>query len=150
MSKVIAAPLTQVELRRAILEFAQGRDTGYLGTAGPGGVHVSPVKYFIDPELNIYIHSRGGTKFENLAVNEQVCLLVSTPFADDLHQIRGVQFFGRAQVAQAQSQLYEMAEELCPWDHGEEMKLIHVAVKAAVYVDRLHGRDIKQRWFREG
>lgn len=59
MSKVIAAPLTQVELRRAILEFAQGRDTGYLGTAGPGGVHVSPVKYFIDPELNIYIHSRG-------------------------------------------------------------------------------------------
>ena len=150
MSKVISAPLTQVELRRAFLEFAQGRDTGYLGTAGTGGVHESPVKYFNAPEHNLYLHSRAGTKFENLAVNEQVCLLVSPTFADYLHKIRGVQFFGRAQVAQAQSQLYVMAEELCPWDHGEEMKLIHLAVKAAVYVDRLHGRDIKQRWFREG
>ncbi len=86
MSTVVDAPLSQVELQNAILEFARERDTGYLGTSGPSGVHVSPVKYFVDPELNIYIHSRGGTKFDNVAVNQRVCLLISTPFADDFHQ----------------------------------------------------------------
>lgn len=70
MSTVIDRELTQLQLRNAILDFAQGRDTGYLGTSGPGGVHVSPVKYFIDQDLNVYIHSRGGTKFENLSAND--------------------------------------------------------------------------------
>ena len=148
MSTVIDKPLTQVELQKAIFEFAQGRDTGYLGTCGSGGVHVSPVKFFIDRELNIYIHSRGGTKFDNLAVDDQVCLLVSTPFADDFHEIKGVRLFGKAKVAEPNSQLYEMAEELCPWEHSEDVRLIHVQVTGAVYVDRLHGRDIKQRWSR--
>lgn len=149
MSRVMDAYLSQEQLQNTILEFVRGQDTGYLGTSGPGGVHVSPVKYFADSELNIYIHSRGGTKFENLAVNDQVCLLVSTQFQDDLHQIKGVQLFGRARVAKGGSQLYEMAEELCPWEHSEDVKLIHVAVSGAVYVDRLEGRNIKQRWHRQ-
>lgn len=148
MSTVIHAPLTQTELKNAIFEFALGRDTGYLGTSGPGGVHVSPVKYFIDSELNVYIHSHGGTKFENLAVNDQACLLVSTPFGDDFHKIKGVQLFGKAKVAEANSQLYEMAEELCPWDHQDDVKLIKLSADAAVFVDRLHGEDIKQKWQR--
>jgi hypothetical protein len=41
-----------------------------------------------------------------------------------------------------------MAEELCPWEHSGEMKLIQVTVVEAVYVDRLQGRDIKQSWSR--
>ena len=148
MSTVVDAPLSQVELQNAILEFARERDTGYLGTSGPSGVHVSPVKYFVDPELNIYIHSRGGTKFDKVAVNQRVCLLISTPFADDFHEIKGVQLFGRAKVADASSQLYEMAEELCPWEHEEDVRMIHVTVTEAVYVDRLNGKGIKQRWYR--
>lgn len=103
MSRVIDAYRSPQELENTILEFVWERDTGYLGTYGPGGVHVSPVKYFADADLNIYIHSRGGTKFRNLAADDQVCLLVSTPFADDLHQIKGVQLFGRAKVAAAGS-----------------------------------------------
>lgn len=149
MSVVMQEPLTQTQLKEAIYEFAQGRDTGYLGTVGPGGVHVSPVRFFIDEELNVYIHSRGGTKFENLADNDQVCLLVATPFLDDFHQIKGVQLFGRANVPPPNSQLYEMAEELCPWEHEKDVKLIHIKTKSAVFVDRLSGADIKQKWERE-
>ena len=60
---VLGKPLTQTQLKEAILTFAQGRDTGYLGTVGPDGVRVSPVRYFMDNDLNVYIHSKGGTKF---------------------------------------------------------------------------------------
>ena len=148
MSTVIQATLSQTELENAILAFAQEHDTGYLGTSGPGGVHVSPVKFFIDSELNIYIHSRGGTKFENLAANDQVCLLVSTPFENDFHEVKGVQFFGRAKVAEPNNHLYEMAEELCPWEHQDDVKLIKIDTTEAVFVDRLGGKDIKQKWSR--
>lgn len=148
MSTVIERELTQLQLRNAILDFAQGRDTGYLGTSGPGGVHVSPVRYFMDQDLNVYIHSRGGTKFENLATNEQACLLVSSPFQDDFHEIKGVQLFGKAEVIDPDSQLYKKAEILCPWEHPDDVKLICLKTTEAVFVNRLSGEDIKQKWYR--
>lgn len=149
MSTVIERPLTQLQLKTAILDFTQGRDTGYLGTYGPSGVHVSPVKFFLDDDLNVYIHSRGGTKFENLATHSQACLLVSSPFQDDFNEIKGVQLFGKTQVAHSNSQLYETAEELCPWEHPADTKLIYMNTTEAVFVDRLAGADIKQKWYRK-
>lgn len=144
---VLDDKLTQTQLKEAILTFAQGRDTGYLGTVGPEGVHVSPVRYFMDSDLNVYIHSRGGTKFTNLAHNPQACLLVATPFQDDFHQVQGVQLFGRAQIAEPDSQLYALAGELCPWQHPRDVRLIFLYTDRAVYVDRITG-DIKQEWTR--
>ncbi|HHT72107.1 MAG TPA: pyridoxamine 5'-phosphate oxidase family protein [Firmicutes bacterium] len=144
---VLGKPLTQTQLKEAILTFAQGRDTGYLGTVGPDGVRVSPVRYFMDNDLNVYIHSKGGTKFTNLAKNPQACLLVATPFQDDFHQVQGVQLFGKAQVAEPGSQLYAIAEELCPWQHPRDVRLIYLHTDRAVYVDRITG-DVKDEWIR--
>src|SRR5690606_28649325 len=92
--------LTTTQLKEAILAFAQGRDTGYLGTVGPDGVRVSPVRYFMDNDLNVYIHSKGGNKFINLESNPNACLLVATPFQDDFYQVQGVQLFGPARIAE--------------------------------------------------
>ena len=78
---VLEQNLAQQQLFQEILDFAQSKDTGALGTMGPAGLRVSPVKYFVDDELNLYIQSKGGSKFTNLAANDQVCLLVSTALA---------------------------------------------------------------------
>ncbi len=144
---IMQQPLTQTQLREAILDFAQKRDTGYLGTTGPDGVRVSPVRYFVDNDLNVYIHSKGGQKFTNLQYNPQVCLLVSTPFHDNFHKVQGVQLFGTAQIAEPGSQLYATAEELCPWQHPDDTRLIYIRVERAVYVDRVTDQ-IKQEWVR--
>ena len=140
--------LKKEQLRQAILNFAKGRDTGFLGTTGPAGLRVSPVKYFMDDDLNIYIHSKGGSKFHNLSSNGEVCLLVSSPFKDNFHQIKGVQFFGTAQVVESNSGLYSRAEELCPWRHDYDVKLIYLPCDRAIYVDRISREDIKQEWKR--
>lgn len=138
----------QEKLQEAIFSFAQRRDTGALGTMGPAGLRVSPVKYFLDSHLNIYIQSKGGSKFLNLKANPEVCLLVATPFANDCHQIKGVQFFGKAQVLEANSEQYAVAERLCPWPQLREAKFIQIFCQEAVYVDRLGPDHHKLSWHR--
>jgi hypothetical protein len=101
----------------------------------------------MDSDLNVYIHSKGGGKFTNLAHDPNACLLVTTPFQDDFHRVQGVQLFGKAQVAEPGSQLYAISEELCPWQHPEDVRLIYLHTNRAVYVDRITG-DVKQEWIR--
>lgn len=146
---ILEQHLAQAELYREILDFARSRDTGALGTSGPAGLRVSPVKYFVDDELNLYIQSKGGSKFTNLAANDQVCLLVSTAFADDYHKIKGVQFFGQAQVLEPYSAHYALASQMCPWPHNGDARLIQVHCDHAVYVDRITRADLKQEWARD-
>lgn len=145
---VLDQKLSREELETAIYQFAQARDTGALGTRGSAGLRVSPVKYFTDDGLNVYIQSKGGSKFENLSDNDEACLLVSTPFRDDYHQIQGVQFFGQAQVLQPISRDYEVATSLCPWPHDSQAKWIKIRCHKVVYVDRIHHEDLKQEWLR--
>ncbi|NLJ79872.1 MAG: pyridoxamine 5'-phosphate oxidase family protein [Firmicutes bacterium] len=138
--------LTQEELKEAILSFARSRDTGALGTMGPAGLRVSPVKYFLDDNFHIYIPSQGGSKFDNLEVNGEVCLLVASPFQEDYHQIKGVQFFGTAEVLASASEEYAVAEKLCPWPLSSQARLIQIFCDSAVYVDRLGSAHLKQNW----
>lgn len=146
---VLEQNLAQQQLFREILDFAQSKDTGALGTMGPAGLRVSPVKYFVDDELNLYIQSKGGSKFTNLAANDQVCLLVSTGFLEDYHKIQGVQFFGQAEVLDPYSAQYALASQLCPWPHNGEAKIIQLYCEHAVYVDRINRANLKQEWSRE-
>ena len=121
----VQAPVAQLsarELEDAIAEFLLAHDTGYLGTVGDDVPRVSPVRYFADEDFNVYIHSKGGSKFANLAKNTNACLLVCTEFIDDLTKIRGVQVFGDAEVGNSGDPQFEMAEELCPWDHDDEVR----------------------------
>lgn len=148
MPTMLDSKLSQRELREAILSFAEKHDTAALGTTGPAGVRVSPVKYFLADDLNVYIPSRGGSKFDNLAVNSQVCLLVAEPFQDNCEQIKGIQLFGTAQVFSEETEEYTIATNLCPWDYPSKAKLIRVFLERGVYVDRLKGEDIKQEWRR--
>lgn len=138
--------LAREELEQAILSFAQDRDTGALGTAGPAGLRVSPVKYFLNDNFHIYIPSLGGSKFQNLEVNGEVCLLVATPFEDDFHQIKGVQFFGTAEVLAIGSEEYALAEKTCPWPLSAQTRLIQIFCDQAIYVDRLGETHLKQKW----
>lgn len=145
MATATNTTLSQTQLKQAITDFMAGRDTGYLGTGGKE-LRVSPVKYFVDQDLNIYIHSKGGGKFDNLRHDEEVCMLVCTPFEDDFQKIKGVQVFGRAAVGDTGSALYEQAEELCPWDHPDDVQVIKIDTEQIVYVDRLSQTHIKQTW----
>ena len=145
---VLEKELSHRELEMAIFKFAQTRDAGALGTTGPAGLRVSPVKYFIDDELNIYVQSRGGSKFANLEENDHACLLVATEFRDDYHQIEGVQFFGRADVLKPLSTEHAEATKLCPWPHDAKARLIKIRCDRAVYVDRLSHENLKQEWLR--
>ncbi len=140
------AKLSESELQDAIAEFLFTHDSGYLGTVGEDVPRVSPVRYYADEDFNVYIHSRGGSKFDNLAQNDNACLLVCTEFIDDLTKIRGIQVFGQAQVAEAGDPMFEMAEEFCPWQHTDDIHLIRIKPKEIIYVDSISGTKIKQRW----
>lgn len=146
---VLEQNLAQEQLYAEILNFVQGRDTAALATTGPAGLRVSPVKYFVDDELNLYIQSKGGSKFTNLANNAQVCVLISTEFVDDYHKIKGVQLFGQAQVLEPYTAQYALASQLCPWPHNGEAKIIQVYCEHAVYVDRITRSELKQEWSRK-
>lgn len=145
---MLGSQLSRRELQKIIFDFAKKHDTAALGTMGPAGVRVSPVKYYTADDLNVYIPSRGGGKFNNLAVNSQVCLLIAEPFQDNCEQIKGIQFFGTAQVFEPRDEEYHIAVKLCPWDYPVGARLIRVFVERGVYVDRLGGEHIKEEWRR--
>lgn len=138
--------LSMQELQRCIMEFTQSHNTGALATQGSADLRVSPIRYFSDSELNIYLISRGGGKFENLEENNEVCFLIASPFENDHYAIEGVQFFGQAQVLESHSKDFEIALELCPWNLHDQTKIIKLKYERAIYVDRLSGKNIKQEW----
>lgn len=146
MSATLVEQLSQKELAEEIYRFARGRDTGALGTRGPAGLRVSPVRYFIDEELNLYIQSEGGSKFTNLEADNTVCLLVSSEFDGDCRKIRGVQFFGQGEVLEQDNAQYAAAIRFSPWPANENSRLIRIHCKHAVYVDRIMHKNLKQEW----
>lgn len=140
--------LAQDELYQEIERFANSKDTGALATDGPAGLRVSPVKYFMGDDLNIYIYSQGGSKFANLRENQAACLLTATDFGPDGHAIKGVQFFGQTEILEPPCARYAEAIKRCPWPSNGDAKLIHLVCEHAVFVDRLERSDLKQEWSR--
>lgn len=83
------------ELKILISEFLKEHKSGSLATCMNNIPRSSPVQYFIGEDMNIYILSAGGEKFNAIKSNPNVCLLVNTDYID-YRQIKGVQIFGTA------------------------------------------------------
>ncbi|WP_051412202.1 pyridoxamine 5'-phosphate oxidase family protein [Halonatronum saccharophilum] len=138
--------ISEQDLKMDIIDFLKAKDTGALATSGRD-TRVSPVRYFLGEGMDIYIHSDGGSKFDNLEVNNQVCFLASTEFYGDYQTIKGVQIFGNAEIGDLNSTLYKEGEKHCPFEHGEEVdKIIKITPKEIVYKDGVDGDGEKHRW----
>lgn len=136
---------TQEHLREKIGTFLKQKDTAALATHGVQ-LRVSPVKYFIDDRLNIYIHSEGGAKFDNLEKNNEVSVLVSTEYATDLNKIKGIQVFGHCEIGENGSSLYEEAERYCPWNHDLDTAVIKITPERIIFKDGITEDGSKQTW----
>ncbi len=146
MSSTLVEHLSQKELVEEIDSFVRSRDSGALGTRGPAGLRVSPVRYFMDDQSNLYVQSEGGSKFTNLEADNTICLLISSQFDGDCRQIRGVQFFGQGEVLEQDNPQYTAAVCFSPWPVNENSRLIRIHYKNAVYVDRIKYENLKQEW----
>ncbi len=60
MSSTLMEQLSQKQLAEEINRFIRSRDSGALGTRGPAGLRVSPVRYFLDGESNLFVQSEGA------------------------------------------------------------------------------------------
>ncbi|MFP4698014.1 MAG: pyridoxamine 5'-phosphate oxidase family protein [Eubacteriales bacterium] len=137
---------SQEHLHEKIHTFLRQKDTGALATTGVE-MRVSPVKYYVDERSNIYIHSDGGKKFDNIQKNHNVCLLISTEFSEDLNKIKGIQVFGHCEVGENGSSLYEEAERFCPWNHDNDTTVIKITPDHIVYKDGITEDGSKQVWY---
>jgi general stress protein 26 len=137
---------SQEHLLEKINTFLKQKDTAALATHG-NEIRVSPVKYYMDVNHNIFIHSNGGDKFNNIEKNHNVCLLVSTEFEEDLNKIKGVQVFGHCEVGENGSPLFAEAERFCPWElFDNNSTIIKVTPDYMVYKDGINEDGSKQVW----
>ncbi|NLU36614.1 MAG: pyridoxamine 5'-phosphate oxidase family protein [Clostridiales bacterium] len=127
------------DLRRHIKNFLSGNRFGSLGTCMNNVPRSSPVQYFLGKDLDIYILSAGGTKFQNISHNPNVCLLVNTEYVN-YTRIEGVQVFGRAVTSEQDNNLLREALEYCPDWHAidtlnEDIKAIKIIPEEIIYLN---------------
>jgi len=127
------------ELRRQIKHFLASHRYGSLGTCMNNMPRSSPVQYFLGQDLDIYILSAGGTKFQYIAHNPNVCLLVNTEYTG-YTRIEGVQVFGRAVTSDEEPGLLHEAMEFCPDSHTvrsvkDTIKAIKIIPEEIVYLN---------------
>ncbi|HHY81937.1 MAG TPA: pyridoxamine 5'-phosphate oxidase family protein [Clostridiales bacterium] len=127
------------ELRRHIKNFLSGNRFGSLGTCMNNMPRSSPVQYFLGQDLEIYILSAGGTKFQYIQHNPNVCLLVNTEYTN-YTRIEGVQVFGRAVTSEEEPRLLHEAMEFCPDCHTIEslkdtIKVIKIIPEEIIYLN---------------
>lgn len=137
--------MTTEELRESVLEFLKEHKEGSLGTCLNNIARSSPVQYFVDDNLNIYIISAGGEKFRAIESNPNVCLLVNTGYIN-YRQIKGVQVFGKATTSLEDKNLFDEAKKHYPdpyqLEHEKrELKLIKIKPTEIVYLDSLGDGD---------
>jgi len=147
------------DLRRHIKNFLSSHRFGSLGTCMNNIPRSSPVQYFLGQDLEIYILSAGGTKFQYISHNPNVCLLVNTDYIN-YTRIEGVQIFGKAVTSEQDEDLLREALEFCPDWHSigeikENIKAIKIIPEEIIYLnsretgDRtkqiLRGEDISKR-----
>ncbi|MBC2579464.1 pyridoxamine 5'-phosphate oxidase family protein [Clostridium sp. DJ247] len=137
------------ELKRHIVEFLKEYKSGSLATCIKGIPRSSPVQYFMGNNLDIYIISAGGDKFDAIKENPNVCLLVNTEYIS-YRQIKGVQVFGKASTSVENSSLFDEAKEYCPdknimIQEKDKIKVIKIHPDEIVYLDSLStGNRTKQ------
>lgn len=140
--------LNTSELKQKIKSFLNEHSLASLATCGNNMPRCSPVQYFTGSEMNIYVMSCGGDKFNNIQDNPNVCLLVNTEYLD-YKKIKGVQVFGRAHTSLKHSELIDEAKEFAPHKQLLEIQkdyinIIKIVPDEIVYLDALNGDRTKQ------
>ena len=133
------------ELKEHIMTFLKEHKEGSLATCLNGMPRSSPVQYFIDDNMSIYILSAGGEKFNAIHQNPNVCLLVNTNYIT-YRRIKGVQIFGKATTSIENPGLFEEAKRQNPeaymMDHERnQVKVIKVIPDEIVYLDSTEDGD---------
>jgi uncharacterized pyridoxamine 5'-phosphate oxidase family protein len=127
------------DLRRHIKNFLSSNRYGSLATCMNDIPRSSPVQYFLGQDLETYILSAGGTKFQNISHNPNVCLLVNTEYTDYI-RIEGVQVFGKAVTSDEEQGLIHEALEFCPDWHTiktlkDKIKVIKIIPDEIIYLN---------------
>ena len=127
------------DLRRHIKNFLSSNRFGSLGTCMNDIPRSSPVQYFLGQDLEIYILSAGGTKFQNIRHNPNVCLLVNTDYIN-YTRIEGVQVFGKAITSEEEPGLLHEALEFCPDCHSldtlkDNIRVIKIIPDEIIYLN---------------
>lgn len=132
------------ELKILISEFLKEHKDGSLATCMNNIPRSSPVQYFVGDNMNIYILSAGGEKFNAIAENPNVCLLVNTDYIN-YRQIKGVQIFGTASTNLMDRSLYQEAKEQYAdqyvMENERELRVIKIVPEEIVYLDSLGDGD---------
>lgn len=132
------------ELKVMISEFLKEHKDGSLATCMNNIPRSSPVQYFVGENMSIYILSAGGEKFNAIAQNPNVCLLINTDYIN-YRQIKGVQIFGTAKTSLMDNVLYNEAKEYYPdqyvMDNERDLKIIKIVPEEIVYLDSLGDGD---------
>lgn len=133
------------ELREHIEEFLLEHRSAALATCKDNVPRSSPVQYFVGKDLNVYITSAGGEKFDAIASNPNVCLLVNTEYIN-YRKIKGVQIFGKATTSLEDPELFTESKAYCPEpclmdNEKEKLKVIKIAPEKIVYLDSLEDGD---------
>lgn len=132
------------ELKVMISEFLKEHKDGSLATCMNNIPRSSPVQYFVGENMSIYILSAGGEKFNAIAQNPNVCLLINTDYIN-YRQIKGVQIFGTATTSLMDNVLYNEAKEYYPdqyvMDNERDLKIIKIVPEEIVYLDSLGDGD---------
>ncbi|MGI6706320.1 MAG: pyridoxamine 5'-phosphate oxidase family protein [Clostridia bacterium] len=133
------------ELKEHIKVFLKEHKEGSLATCLNGMPRSSPVQYFADDNLNIYILSAGGEKFNAIHQNPNVCLLVNTNYIT-YKRIKGVQIFGKVTSSIENLGLFDEAKRQYPesymMDHERhQLKVIKIVPDEIVYLDSTEDGD---------
>lgn len=142
---VVNEKLSPQELTNRIKSFLSEHVDGALATCMNNIPRSSPVQYFMGENLNIYILSAGGDKFNAVAQNPNVCLLVNTEYVS-YRRIKGVQIFGKATTSIADGNLFNEAKAFAPDSYMMDrekntLKVIKIVPDEIVYLDSLREGD---------
>ncbi|MDR5659205.1 pyridoxamine 5'-phosphate oxidase family protein [Serpentinicella sp. ANB-PHB4] len=133
------------ELKNEITEFLSEHKDGALGTCINQMPRTSPVQYFMGKEMELYILSAGGDKFEAIESNPNVCMLVNTEYLNH-KEIKGVQIFGKAITSVTNKQLYDEAMQFSEDPNKlnmerENLKVIKIVPEEIVYLNAVKTGD---------
>lgn len=145
MNLVINEQLTPSELKTRIRSFLSEHMDGALATCMNNIPRSSPVQYFLGEDLNVYILSAGGDKFNAIASNPNICLLVNTEYVS-YRRIKGVQIFGKANTSQQDNNLFNEAKGFAPDPYlmdreQNKINIIKIVPEEIVYLDSLREAD---------
>lgn len=140
--------LNTSELKQCIKSFLNEHKEGALATCGNNIPRCSPVQYFTGNDMELYVISCGGDKFNNIQDNPNICLLVNTEY-QDYKKIKGVQVFGHAQTSIKNSDLIDEAKRYAPYEQmlaieKDMINIIKITPQEIVYLDALNGNRTKQ------